>query len=473
MTSLSIKWRISLWISAVLLAVIATICIGAYKEFEESHLKNINRTLDAMANGIIASLDIRSDKEKWTAEVDKVTGRNTSKPPALYRIWLDGSSEDLLASDSPNSQYSQWLHNLPQQNKPQVENHSFFNIGLPENEYRANWLRLKVNGDTINIAVAAYSHYTYHEMSEFLTLLLVLGASLIIASVIATVWTVRCELLPIDKTAEQLKKITTPNIAGLKFDDKKIPKELHPFVNALNDLLSRLDAVLSRQKQFTSDAAHELRTPLSLAKSTLQTAQIQPRQPDEYRLAIKDSLESLARMEHLIEQLLLLARLDESGRITRLQEIRLDVLLRELAETYDKKMSPTGGKVIFKDSPEINIPGDLDELIRLFSNILDNACKYGPADGTIEISIVYEPPDNVTISIHDQGGNIPPDALPHLFDRFYRAELSRSKNTGGAGLGLAIARQIARNHNGDILITSNPSDGTFVRIRLIYQNQSE
>ncbi len=514
MTSLSIKWRISLWISAVLLAVIATISVAAYNEFEESHLRNLNRTLDAMANGILSSLDTSSNKEKWAAEVSKVTGQTGSNPPVLYRIWLDGSSEDLLAGDAPDPRFclstekrGGWLHNLPEQNKPAVEKNNFMNIGLPGNEYRANWLRHKINGDIVNIVVAGSSHYTYHEMSEFLTLLLILGASLIIGSIIATMWTVRCNLRPIAQTAEQLQKINQPNLGGITFDAQRVPKELRPFVEALNALLGRLDRVLSRQRQFTSDAAHELRTPLSLAKSTLQAAQITlqrsgagsqgsgvsgqegqvsrdegrgtrdessifhlpssiGREPDEYRQAINDSLDALARMEHLIEQLLLLARLDESGRIRSQEDVRLDVLLRELAETYGEKMSHSAGKVIFEESPEIIIQGDLDELIRLFSNILDNACKYGPAGGTIKITLASEPAGYVTVSIHDQGGSIPPDALPHLFDRFYRADPSRSKSTGGAGLGLAIARQIARHHNGDISITSSPTGGTLVSIRL-------
>lgn len=171
-------------------------------------------------------------------------------------------------------------------------------------------------------------------------------------------------------------------------------------------------------------------------------------------------------MEHLIEQLLVLARLDEVGRNTAHDDVQLDVLLRELAQAYRKKMAISAGEVIFEESPEVTISGDLDELIRLFSNVLDNACKYGPADGVIRISLCCEPAGYVTVCIHDQGGNIPPAVLPHLFDRFYRADPSRSKSTGGAGLGLAIAREIASRHNGDISITSSPASGTLVSIRL-------
>lgn len=466
MTSLSIKWRISLWISAVLAAVIATISIVAYNEFEESHLLNIDRTILAMTDGIVASLDNISNKEKWAEEVSKLTGRSDKDFSFSYRIWLDGASADLLVSDKPDSEYGRWLHEISEKNKPLIDESNFLNIGVSHNEYRAIWMRHKIKGDIVNIAVAGSSHYTYHEMHEFERLLIVLGGSLILGSFVAVMWTVRCSLRPIDITAERLKDISHPNIREIIFDDKKVPKELSPFIKALSDMLNRLDRVLQQQKQFTSDAAHELRTPLSLAKSTLQASQILQSEPEQYKAAINDALEDIARMEYLMEQLLVLARLDEVGRVTAKEDVQLNVLLRELAETYGKKMERSGGKVILEEPPDMTIQGNIDELIRLFSNVLDNAAKYGPSAGTIRISLKYESDSYATVNIHDQGGKIPPQSLPHLFDRFYRVDQSRSKSTGGAGLGLAIAREIARRYNGDISITSNPDSGTLVCIRL-------
>ena len=162
MTSLSLKWRISLWISAVLMVVIVIISVVAYIEFEESHLRSIDRTLMAMANGIVSSLDTSSDKEKWAEEVSKVTGSSDENPSTLYRIWLDGSSADLLTSDTPDSEHGRWLHELPEQNRPLTEESNFMNISLSGNEYRAVWLRHKIEGGIVNIVVAGSSYFTYH-----------------------------------------------------------------------------------------------------------------------------------------------------------------------------------------------------------------------------------------------------------------------------------------------------------------------
>jgi signal transduction histidine kinase len=479
-----------LWVSTVLVAVIATICIVAYVEFEESHLRNIDRTLSAMANGILASLHEREGEEQMIdRDIRAVTGTSAQNPSTFYRIWMDGASADMFASDPPDSEHGRWLRGLPEQSGPMRESLTFMNIGSRRTEYRAAWMRHKLDEGIVNIVVAGSSHYTYHEMREFLKLLLILGGSLIVGSVVAVMWSVRCSLRPIHMTAERLHRISRPNVGRALFDDLKVPEELHPFVGALRDMLGRLDKVLQQQKQFTSDAAHELRTPLAVVKSTLQATQMHERDANEYRRAIADALKDVARMEHLIEQLLVLARMDENSEHIAAAEVQLDVLLRELAEAYHQRIERSGGKVILEEPPVTTVQGDLDELARLFSNVLDNAVRYGPSDGTISISL--DPQMNLganrsapqlwhglqargsrpgwpchTVCIHDEGGNIPPEVLPHLFDRFYRADDSRSSSTGGVGLGLAIAREIARRHNGDISITSEPGSGTLVCIRL-------
>jgi len=467
MICLSLKWRVSLWVTVVLVAVITTLSIVAYFEFEESHLRQIDQTLLAMANGILASLDSHQDREHLEEEASSVT--ETSGPNATYfsyRVWIEGSSTDLLASDTPDSQHGRWLRELPEKNAPATEQYAFMNIGRRGNEYRSIWVRHTINKGIVNIVVAGSSHFTFHELHEFLQMLLILGASLVIGSIVAIMWTVRCALRPIDTTAKQLQEITYPNVTKTIFDKKKVPEELRPFVDALNDMLSRLNSVLEQQKQFTSDAAHELRTPLAAAKSTLQATQMQQRQPDEYRQAIHNTLEDVARLERLIEQLLILARMDEAGIQTIKEDVQLDVLLHELAETYNEKAKQEGGKVVLAESSAITIKGNLDELASLFSNVLDNAAKYGRSGGIVSIALRPGPDGYATVSIHDDGGNIPPEAIPRLFDRFYRVDHSRSSSTGGVGLGLAIAHQIASRHNGDISIKSDAESGTLVSIRL-------
>lgn len=467
MICLSLKWRVSLWVSAVLVAVIVTISAVAYDEFEESHLREMDQTLLAMANGILGSLEGHQSKEELEKEIRAVTAASSPYTPAFpYRIWMEDSSVDLFISNPPDSEHGRWLRELPGRGSVPREEPTFVNISRPRDEYRAVWMRHEIDQGIVNIVVAGSSHFTFHELREYLRLLLILGASLIASSVVAITWTVRRGLRPVDTTAKQLRDIAHPNIGEVDFSEKKVPEELRPFVRALTDMLGRLKGVLQQQEQFTSDAAHELRTPLASAKSTLQAVQLHPRQPEEYRRAINDALEDIARMELLIGQLLTLARLDEIHERTATAQVELHVLLGELAESYDQKATQTGGKVIFENSSYATVRGDLDELVRLFSNVLDNAVRYGPPAGTTSVALKGGPDGYATVCIHDEGGNIPPEALPYLFDRFYRVDHSHSSSTGGAGLGLAIAREIVRRHDGEISITSDTCSGTLVCIRL-------
>jgi heavy metal sensor kinase len=467
-TPLSLKWRVSLLVTIVLIAVIAIISIVAHVEFQESHLRIIDQELLVKADDILRRLENPQNQEGLDEKIRiKTEIPLRSTPVFLYRIWKDGASKDLLVSDPADSERGLWLRELPEQNSlKRSERYVFINIGTSGKEYRAIWMRQKINEDNYNIVLASYSSFTYHEMHEFLRLLIILGGSLIIGSVAAVMWSVRCGLRPIDTTAAQLRKITHQNIGKTAIDDLKVPEELRPFAEALKDMLGRLDRVLQLQQQFTSDAAHELRTPLALAKSTLQTTQLRKRDSVEYEQAIDNALKDIACMEYLVEQLLTLARMEEAGQSIASTEVQLDVLLRELSETFGKKMQSTGGKVILEESAATTIRGNMDALIRLFSNVLDNAARYGPPDGTIRITLKSESDNFATVYIHDEGGNIPPEALPCLFDRFYRVDQSRSSSTGGVGLGLAIAHQIVHLHNGNISITSNPDSGTTVAIRL-------
>lgn len=466
MTALSLRWRASLLVSVVLVAAITTISTVAYIEFEKSHFHEIDLKLAAAADDITASLDDNERQEKLIEAVRMAVGEFGQDTPTFYRIWMDESSTDLLASDPPDDEQRGWLRKLSNRNGPMPGKSLSMNTGHRGNEHRAIWLRQKIDDGIVNVVLTSSSRAIWRELREFQILLPILGVSLVVTSAVAVVLSIRWGLRPIGVTAERLHQITHPNVGNALFDGLKVPEELRPFAVALTEMLSRLDKVLQQQKQFTSDAAHELRTPLTVVKSTLQATQMHQRKADEYKRAIDDALKDVERMERLTEQLLVLAHLEETDEQIAMTEVRLDSLLRDLVEIYDEKMSQSGGRAILEELPVAIVRGDSDELSRLFGNILDNAVRYGPSEGTIRITVKREPDNCATVCIHDEGGNIPPDALPNLFERFYRADQSRSSTTGGIGLGLAIAREIARRHNGDISITSEPASGTTVSVRL-------
>jgi len=345
----------------------------------------------------------------------------------------------------------------------------FFNLIQRKYKYRAVWARRSFEQGIANVLVASSSHYAYHEMEEFLQLLLVLGGSLLLGSLLLLPLIVGWGMRPIDRVAAILRKITHKNVGRENLQIQDIPRELLPFVEALNGMLARLDKAIQQQKQFTADASHELRTPLAVIKSTIQTARMTDRQVTDYTKALDDMHQDVNRMERLIEQLLSLARIDEGSVLLDTTRVALDVLLANLVEIFDARVAQRGGKVICENCPTTWVKGNENELNQLFTNLIDNAVKYGPTKGMVRITLDHSTGDFVSVCIHDQGGNIPSEAKIHLFDRFYRVDSSRSRDTGGSGLGLAIAQEIAQRHGGQIEITSEPGKGTSVFVRLPLQ----
>jgi signal transduction histidine kinase len=221
------------------------------------------------------------------------------------------------------------------------------------------------------------------------------------------------------------------------------------------------------QKRFITDASHELRTPLAVAKSTIQTARLRQRSDQEYRQTLDELLNDIDRLDRLACQLLDLARLEENETPTVAEDVPLAPLLGDLVEQYHAQAAANGGKMVFESGgAAATVRGNPAELARLFGNLIDNAVKHGPRGGTVHVGLAADGANGCRVTVHDEGGAIPPDQLARLFERFYRADASRSRITGGSGLGLAISQEIALRHGGEIRIASSPDEGTAVTVLL-------
>jgi len=319
----------------------------------------------------------------------------------------------------------------------------------------------------VRLAVAPdAARRTTHEMGEFLQMLLGLGGTMIVVGAILGTLIVLWGLRPIRRTAARLRGITEHNLGSEDFAGLRAPAELEPFISALSEMLERLNRALRQQRQFTADASHELRTPLALAKSTLQTARLRGRTQAEYERALDEALDDLNRAEQLMGQLLLLARLEESAACLPFVEVPLDAVLVGVVADQAAKAAERGVALQPGPMAAVRVRGSEELLRRLFDNLVENAVIHGPRGGTVRVTLSEEADGRCLVCVHDEGGAIPAEALPHLFDRFYRLDASRARATGGTGLGLAIAREIALRHDGRMEIISSPASGTRVSVFL-------
>jgi two-component system, OmpR family, sensor kinase len=233
--------------------------------------------------------------------------------------------------------------------------------------------------------------------------------------------------------------------------------EIRRLGETLNEMLERLDAGLARERRFVADASHELRTPLAVLRTELDLALRAPRSPEELADAVRSAGEEVERLVRLAEDLLVLARADESRLPLRMESHRAREVLEGVAIRSEARAGHAG-RALEVSAPEgQQITGDRLRLEQALGNLVDNALRYG--EGTVRLDARTE--DGwVALSVSDAGAGFPPDFLPHAFDRFTRADSARSG--GGSGLGLAIVDTIARAHGGRATVANREGAGAVV-----------
>jgi heavy metal sensor kinase len=267
-------------------------------------------------------------------------------------------------------------------------------------------------------------------------------------------------LAPVDQITRAAAEISERDLS------RRLPvgaeDELGRLATTFNALITRLQRAFERQRQFTADASHELRTPLAIIRAITSQKLLRTRDPADYERALSQIDEAAAYMTRLAQQLLVLARAD-AGQVL-LERERLD--LTELLEHIVAQVAEASGRPApIRAAGAVYVEGDPLRLTELFLHLIENATKYTPPDGIIEV-MVERAAANAHVVVRDSGAGIPPEHLPHIFERFYRVDKARAREEGGAGLGLAIGRWIAEAHGGSILAESEPGRGTTMIVTL-------
>jgi heavy metal sensor kinase len=242
--------------------------------------------------------------------------------------------------------------------------------------------------------------------------------------------------------------------------------ELSRLAEAWNEMLGRLEKSIDRIHRFTADAAHELRTPLTALRTTAELAVRREREANEYRESLEQVVTLSERMSHLLDALLALARGDDAMPVRTVGRVELRALVRSVCSEMRPMFASKGVDLALDASEGLPVVrGDAEGLERLLTSLVENALKYTAAGGRVTIRVESEGSEQV-VEVSDTGCGIPAESLPHIFERFYRVDLSRDRRSGGHGLGLAIAQQIARFHDTEIEVRSTLGKGSCFRVRL-------
>jgi two-component system OmpR family sensor kinase len=283
-------------------------------------------------------------------------------------------------------------------------------------------------------------------------------------------------LRPVDRITRAAEQISTGDLTERVPMSAKMD-EIGRLVVTFNQMISRLQAAFERQKQFTSDASHEMRTPLAVMRGDIEIALRRERSADEYKRVLTSNLEEIIRLSRLVEDLLMLARAD-SGRVElRHEPVDLNKLCQQMVE-YISPLAQQKGQDIFYyhlngkvretttvDSGEIKISGDMQRIKQLLLNLLDNAIKYTDFGGKVSLELKTEDKCAV-ITVADTGRGICPEDLPHIFERFFRKSKTTSdRSATGFGLGLSIVKWIVDSHSGKITAQSEVGRGTTFTVK--------
>jgi heavy metal sensor kinase len=389
---------------------------------------------------------------------------------AVSGLWASGAIFEVASSDG------QWIYRSPQffsANPPlaplEGAQLTFTTTNLELLQYRIARQRIWIGGRELLIDAAvptepfdqALDNFRLIE-KRFLPLLVVLVSLL-------GYWLSGRALAPVNRIIEGAERVGVRNLS----ERLKVPRardELRRLTETVNAMLDRIESSVKRITQFTADASHDLRTPLALIRTNSELALRRPRSEGEYQETLARILTISEETSELMEKLLILARADANASQLSLRPLSLYPVLQRVGQKV--KLLALGKGITFSESvvPYSHvILGDEVALERLFLSILDNAVKYTPAGGHVSLGFHLEN-SQAWIEISDTGIGIPETDLPHIFERFYRADQNRSRETRGSGLGLAIASWIAEKHGAVIEAKSEPLRGSLFRVRIPLAN---
>jgi len=276
-------------------------------------------------------------------------------------------------------------------------------------------------------------------------------------------WLVGRALAPVGRMTEAARRISAANL-GDRIEVANAGDELGRLGETLNAMLDRLDRAFIATRRFTADAAHELKTPLASIRAEAEVSLLALRTSDDYQETLRSIVEETERLTRLAERLLVLSREDSGSNLPRLK-FRLGEAVQAAADKAGESASRAGLSLRVESLPIIAVEGDQDLLRQVFENLLENAVKYTAAGGTVIVRGDCVD-GRALVEVRDTGIGIPGDALPHVFDRFFRVDVSRSRQTGGTGLGLSIVKAVVERHGGTTEALSVPGRGSTFRVIL-------
>jgi heavy metal sensor kinase len=458
----SIKFRFTIWYLLVLALLLIALSAGVYFYLSRSLYRNLDD-----------SLELRSTQLRSIPAILESIRQGEFQEELGEIVILYFYSGDQLMEVSPRGISIPLSHELISQ---AIAGTSLFTtIRTAEGE------KLRLLAVPINISIAgpppgiqpatlviARSTKQIDQALAGLVRTLIIAVPLALALAAAGgIFLARRALKPVDKIAQTAQEIEETDLSRRINVNTK--DELGRLAATLNEMIGRLEKAFQRQKQFTSDASHELRAPLAIIEAESTLALQKERPSSDYQRSLEIISQESKQMSSLVDQLLTLARADAGKEQWNFTEVNLSKLISNLSMDVEVLCQEKGLSFQLGQMQDLMVKGDEARLRELFMNLLDNAIRYTPTPGIVSVSLRREE-QMAVVAIMDTGVGIPAEDMPFIFERFYRVDKSRSRAEGGTGLGLAICKHIAEAHGGKIEVESQLGQGSTFSVWLPLQS---
>jgi heavy metal sensor kinase len=493
----SIKWRLQLWYGLILVAVLAGFGFTAYQLERNRQFDRIDQELHHRVN-VLANALHRPPPRRPEQEFDRPPPDQSpddappmlqrNRPPApefhlppedtrffgtnepdgyFFRITLanENSRKEIarsanyqdLVEPALRTQFDHYFDQLNHADKaPANPPPKLKTIDYQDERVAADFLP---SGEFVEVGCSVAPELK--ELHRTALNLTAIGGLILLVGLAGGWWFMSHALRPISEISSTAAKISAGDLAQ-RINTAEVESELGQLAAVLNSTFARLETAFAQQKQFASDAAHELRTPVSVLLTQTQTALTRDRSAADYKLTVEACHRAAQRMRRLIESLLELARFDAGQEVLRREKFDLLKVVTEGVELVKPLADERTVKIISEVTP-LPITGDAMRIGQVVTNLLTNAIQYNRVGGEVRVTARLENGFAI-VSVVDTGQGIAPEDLPRVSERFYRADKSRT--AGGAGLGLSICKAIVAAHGGTLDVASESGTGSTFTVRL-------
>lgn len=456
---LSIRAKLTIWYFGIATLVLAAFAIGIYWYLSRGLLNAIDTSLHNYAERIAFAVGHPSANEELSQP-----GVLILTPQFLSVVDRNGKVTDQI-TDAEGHEVPVDAPALERAAREWVPEYDEVSLSPTEHVRIITWPSRDEDGELFFIVAGQSLKDVQRAQKQLLVLLAIANPVALLLASLGGFWLVNKALSPVDRLTRAAERIGRSNL-NERVEEPRSHDEVGRLAATFNRMIDRLEQAFERERQFTADASHELKTPLAVLRGDIEVTLRRVRSPEEYQRVLKSSLEEIARLTKLTEDLLTLARSDADQSVLDLEPVRLDLLAAD-ARAYVAPLADSAGVALTYEAnaPAVVIEGDQKRLKQLLVNLLDNAIKYTPAGGNARLSIAVED-SSAVIEVSDTGRGVPQTALPHIFERFYRQTDSRDSRVTGFGLGLAISKWIADAHGGSINVESQEGQGSRFTVRL-------